>query len=73
MPVLLKWALAGIDDTLGGAASAVRRPHANTLEASYATDTRHITFASIVNTETEECYFSPAYGFDRIERRAPAL
>jgi hypothetical protein len=69
--VLLKWALAGIDDTLGDAASAVRRPHANTLEASYAT--RHITFASIVNTETEECYFSPAYGFDRIERRAPAL
>jgi uncharacterized protein YbjT (DUF2867 family) len=50
----LKRALAGIDDMVlissDGDASAVMRHHANAIEAATATNIRHITFTSIVDT-----------------------
>src|SRR5713101_9528452 len=62
----LKRALAGIDDMVlissDGDASAVMRHHANAIEAATATNIRHITFTSIVDTdELSPFYFSPAY------------
>ena len=62
----LKRALAGIDDMVlissDGDASAVMRHHANVIEAATATNIRHITFTSIVDTdELSPFYFSPAY------------
>jgi len=51
----LKRALAGIDDMVlmssDGDASAVMRHHANAIEAAAATNIRHITFTSIVDTK----------------------
>jgi len=45
-----------------GDASAVTRHHANAIEAATATNIRHITFTSIVDTdELSPFYFSPAY------------
>ena len=45
-----------------GDASAVMRHHANAIEAATATNIRHITFTSIVDTdELSPFYFSPAY------------
>jgi len=60
----LKRALAGIDDMVliscDGDASAVMRHHANAIEAATATNIRHITFTSIVDTdELSPFYFSP--------------
>ena len=62
----LKRALAGIDDMVlissDGNASAVMRHHANAIEAATATNIRHITFTSIVDTdELSPFYFSPVY------------
>src|ERR1700737_2022245 len=62
----LKRALAGIDDMVlissDGDASAVMRHHANAIEAATATNIRHITFTSIVDTdEFSPFYFSPVY------------
>ena len=62
----LKRALAGIDDMVlissDGDASAVMRHHANAIEAATATNIRHITFTSIVDTdELSPFYFSPVY------------
>jgi hypothetical protein len=46
-----------------GDASAVMRHHANAIEAATATNIRHITFTSIVDTdELSPFYFSPFYG-----------
>ena len=54
---VLKRALADIDDMVlissDGDASAVMRHHANALEAATATNSRHIAFTSIV--DTDEC------------------
>jgi NAD(P)H dehydrogenase (quinone) len=51
----LKSALAGIEDMVlissDGNASAVMRHHANAIEAATATNIRHITFTSIVDTD----------------------
>jgi hypothetical protein len=51
----LKRALAGIDDMVlissDGDASAVMRHHADAIEAATATNIRHITFTSIVDTD----------------------
>jgi hypothetical protein len=60
----LKRVLAGIDDMVlissDGNASAVMRHHANAIEAATATNIRHITFTSIVDTdELSPFYFSP--------------
>jgi NAD(P)H dehydrogenase (quinone) len=60
----LKRALAGIDDLVlissDGDASAVMCHHANAIEAAMATNIRHITFTSIVDTdELSPFYFSP--------------
>jgi NAD(P)H dehydrogenase (quinone) len=71
----LKTALAGIDDIVpisgDGDATAVMRHHANAIEAATATNIRHITFTSIVDTEElSPFYFSPAYR--DAERRSPA-
>jgi NAD(P)H dehydrogenase (quinone) len=62
----LKRALAGIDDMVlissDGDASAVMRHHANAIEAATATNIRHITFTSIVDTdELSPFYFSAVY------------
>src|ERR1700732_3879241 len=62
----LKRALAGIDDMVlissDGDASAVMRHHAKAIEAAAATNIRHITFTSIVDTdELSPFYFSPVY------------
>ncbi|QEX15291.1 NAD(P)-dependent oxidoreductase [Hypericibacter terrae] len=62
----LKRALAGIDDMVlissDGDTSAVMRHHANAIEAATATNIRHITFTSIVDTdELSPFYFSPVY------------
>ncbi len=62
----LKSALAGIDDMVlissDGDGSAVMRHHANAIEAATATNIRHITFTSIVDTdELSPFYFSPVY------------
>jgi hypothetical protein len=62
----LKRALAGIDDMVlissDGDASAVMRHHADAIEAATATNIRHITFTSIVDTgELSPFYFSPVY------------
>jgi NAD(P)H dehydrogenase (quinone) len=62
----LKRALASIDDMVlissDGAASAVMRHHANAIEAATATNIRHISFTSIVDTdELSPFYFSPVY------------
>jgi NAD(P)H dehydrogenase (quinone) len=62
----LKRALAGIDDMVlissDGEASAVMHHHANAIEAATATNIRHITFTSIVDTdELSPFYFSPVY------------
>jgi NAD(P)H dehydrogenase (quinone) len=62
----LKRALAGIEDMVlissDGNASAVMRHHANAIEAATATNIRHITFTSIVDTdELSPFYFSPVY------------
>ncbi len=62
----LKRALAGIDDMVlissDGDASAVMRHHANAIEAATATNIRHITFTSIVDTdELSPFYFSPVH------------
>jgi hypothetical protein len=58
----LKRVLAGIDDIVlissDDAASAVMRHHTNALEAAAATNIRHITFTSIVDTdELSRFYF----------------
>ena len=54
---VLKRALADIDDMVlissDGDASAVMRHHANALEAATATNSQHIAFTSIV--DTDEC------------------
>lgn len=62
----LKKALAGIEDMVlissDGDASAVMRHHANAIEAATATNIRHITFMSIVDTDAlSPFYFAPAY------------
>jgi NAD(P)H dehydrogenase (quinone) len=62
----LKRALAGIDDMVlissDGDASAVMRHHANAIEAATATNIRHITFTSVVDTdELSPFYFSRVY------------
>jgi NAD(P)H dehydrogenase (quinone) len=63
----LKRALAGIDDMVlissdGDASAVMRHHHANVIEAATATNIRHITFTSIVDTdELSPFYFSPAY------------
>ena len=55
-----------------GDASAVMRHPANAIEAATATNIRHITFTSIVDTdELSPFYFSPAY--QDAERRLAAL
>jgi NAD(P)H dehydrogenase (quinone) len=50
-----KRALAGIDEMIlvssDGDANAVMRLHANAIEAATATNIRHITFTSIVDTD----------------------
>jgi NAD(P)H dehydrogenase (quinone) len=62
----LKSAFAGIDDLVlissDGDASAVIRHHANAIEAAAATNIRHITFTSIIDTDAlSPFYFSPVY------------